>query len=79
MTLDAPAAGPREPERRLPRPPGLQAPERRSPGPPGLQDPERRSPGPPIGRVAQRAGVGAALSTAPVWVGRGRDEPLGGQ
>ena len=62
MNLDGPAAGTRAPEPRY-----------RSPR--GVRDPKRRLSGPPSGRVAQRAGIGAALSTAPVWVGRGRDEP----
>jgi hypothetical protein len=62
MTLDDPVAGVRGRERRLP-------------GPPGVLDPERRLPGPPTGRVAQPGGIGAALSTARVRVGRGRDAP----
>jgi hypothetical protein len=41
----------------------------------GVRDRERRLPEPPNGRVAQPGGIGAALSTARVRVGRGRDAP----
>jgi hypothetical protein len=42
---------------------------------PEMGDLEPGSRGPRFGRVAQRGGMGAALSTAPVWAGWGRDEP----
>ena len=69
----------RDLELRLPEMGGfeLRFPDRRDFDPrfPDMRDLAPRLPGPRFGRVAQRGGMGAALSTAPVWAGWGCDEP----
>jgi len=66
-------------EPRLPEMGGFEPrfPDRRDFDPrfPDKRDLEPGCRGPRFGRVAQRGGMGAALSTAPAWAGWGRDEP----